>query len=124
MLYDADCGFCTRAALLVPRLRVDVDIASIQETDLAAAGVDPDRALVEMPFVGADGVVVYAHRAWVGILQTGPLPLRLLGQTLGSAVLSPLAARAYTWVATNRSRLPGGTAACSPDDQLGDATTR
>ncbi len=117
MLYDADCGFCTRTALLVPRLGVGVDIAAIQETDLAAHGVDAERAVREMPFVAGDGSVSYGHRAWADVLRSGSAPLRGVGVVLGSRALDPLARRAYTWVANNRSRLPGGTPACSLDDR-------
>lgn len=116
MLYDADCGFCARTARLVPLLRLEVEIASIQETDLAAHGVDADRAVREMPFVGADGRVSYGHRAWADVLRCGSAPLRLLGVLLGSRVLSPVAGRVYTWVAEHRSSLPGGTPSCALDD--------
>jgi predicted DCC family thiol-disulfide oxidoreductase YuxK len=116
MLYDADCGFCTRTASRVRRLGVDVDIAAIQETDLAAVGVDTERALREMPFVGADGSVSYGHQAWAGVLMTGSLPLRAVGQALGSRAVAPLAGRVYRWVSENRQRLPGGTPACELDE--------
>lgn len=115
MLHDADCGFCTRTAALVPRLGVDVDDASIQETDLAAYGIDAERALREMPFIAADGTVAYGHRAWAGILATGPLPCRIIGRLLVAPGLDRLAARVYRWVSTNRDRMPGGTPACSID---------
>ena len=117
MLYDADCGFCTRTARLVPLLRVDVTIASIQETDLAAYAVDAERAVWEMPFVATDGRVAYGHRAWAGVLAAGPVPLRWLGALLDSRMISPLAARVYRWVAEHRSSLPGGTPACAVDER-------
>ena len=116
MLYDADCGFCARTARLVPRLGVDVEIASIQETDLGAHGVDADRVVREMPFVGADGRVSYGHRAWAEVLRTGRAPVRWVGALLGSRALSPLGERVYAWVAEHRSSLPGGTPACAIDD--------
>ncbi len=119
MLFDADCGFCARTAGLVPRLRADVEIASIQETDLAAYGIDARRALVEMPFVGADGAVAYGHRAWAQVLRATPWPLRWLGAALGSPAAAPLASRVYGWVAANRARLPGGTPACELGDRTG-----
>ncbi len=52
LLYDAECGFCTRAAHWVRRqLPVDVDVLALQSVDLAALGVDPGRAEREIPFV-------------------------------------------------------------------------
>ena len=113
MLNDADCGFCMRTARLVPRLGVDVDASTVQAADLDALGVDPDRAVVEMPYVHPDGRVDYGHRAFAAILRTGPLPARLAGRLMTSRPVDPVARRAYHWVAANRSRLPGGTAACA-----------
>ncbi len=112
MLNDADCGFCMRTAALVPRLGVDVDASTVQAADLEALGVDPDRAVVEMPYVHPDGSVDYGHRAFAAILRTGALPWRVVGRLRTTPPVDPVARRAYHWVAANRSRLPGGTAAC------------
>lgn len=114
MLYDADCGFCTRTAVWVGRhLPVDVEIRPMQSLDLTAWGVDAERAIREMPFVGTDGQVRYGHRAWAGILLTGGPLLRGGGALLGSRTVGPLAGLVYGWVATHRHRLPGGTPACA-----------
>ena len=115
MLNDGDCGFCMRTAALVPRLGVDIDSSTVQSVDLAALGVDEERALMEMPYVHPDGRVDYGHRAFASILGTGPLPWRLVGRLMTTWPLDPVARRAYQWVAANRSRLPGGTSACSLD---------
>ncbi len=115
MLYDADCGFCTRVAAQVPRLRVEVDPVPLQSIDLADRGVDEERALREMPFVASSGEVSYGHRAWAAILRSGPWPTRVVGRALGSRLLDRPAAATYRWVSENRHRLPGGTTACSLD---------
>jgi predicted DCC family thiol-disulfide oxidoreductase YuxK len=112
MLNDADCGFCMRTARLVPRLGVDIDSSTVQAADLAALGVDPVRATVEMPYVHPDGRVDYGHRAFAAILRTGPLPWRLVGRLMTAPGVDAVARRAYAWVAANRHRMPGGTAAC------------
>lgn len=114
LLYDADCGFCTATARRLPLLRLGVEVRALQECDLAALGVDEARARVEMPFVDGTGVH-YGHRAYAAALQHGHQPLRLLGRVLGSRLLDGPAGAAYHWVATNRHRLPGGTAACALD---------
>lgn len=113
MLYDADCGFCTRTAQRVPLLGTDVEMAALQSKDLPALGVDPVRALEEMPFVHTDGTVVYGHHAWAAILRSGPLPVRLAGVALGSRIIEPLARRVYAWVSSNRALMPGGSPSCS-----------
>jgi predicted DCC family thiol-disulfide oxidoreductase YuxK len=115
MLNDADCGFCMRTARLVPRLGVDVEHGTVQGADLAALGVDAERAVTEMPYVHPDGRVDYGHRAWAAILRTGPWPWRIIGWLMTTRLIDPIAVRVYHWVAHNRHRLPGGTAACSLD---------
>lgn len=115
MLYDADCGFCTRVSAKVHLLGVRVNRSSIQEVELPSLGIDEERALKEMPFVHPDGRVEYGHLAWAGVLQTGPWPPRLLGRLMRTRLLEPLAARTYHWISEHRGRLPGGTAQCAPD---------
>lgn len=119
MLYDADCGFCTRSSAKVHLLGVDVTRASIQETDLGAFGIAESRALVEMPYVHPDGRVEYGHLAWAAILATGPLPARGLGRLMRSGAVDPVAARVYRWVSEHRNRMPGGTPACSLENRTG-----
>lgn len=119
LLYDPDCGFCTRAARQVPRLRVDVDIEAMSQQHLAAHGIDPARAAREMPFVASDGSVSFGHRAWAGILATGPAPARLAGRVLAAPGVDRVAARAYRWIAEHRELLPGGTPQCALPQQTG-----
>ncbi len=117
MLHDADCGFCERAAGWVPRLGMQVDDQALQDADLAALAVDPDRALVEMALVQPDGSVVYGHLAWAGILATGPLPHRVIGRVLVARPIEPLSRRFYSWVAANRGHLPGSDGTCGLDSR-------
>jgi predicted DCC family thiol-disulfide oxidoreductase YuxK len=117
MLNDGDCGFCMRTAALVPRLGVDVDSVALQSVDLSQWGIDEDRALVEMAYVHPDGNVDYGHRAWAAILTTGPLPWRAVARAMTTRAGEPVARRVYRWVADNRSRLPGGTPACSIENR-------
>ncbi|MFT4008787.1 MAG: DCC1-like thiol-disulfide oxidoreductase family protein [Nocardioidaceae bacterium] len=114
LLYDADCGFCTRAVSLAPRLRLTAEVAPIQATDLVALGIDPERAEREMPAV-ADGAVHYGHEAIAAGLLTGPAPVRLAGRIVGARPLRWLFGSLYRWVAAHRHSLPGGTATCQLD---------
>lgn len=113
LLFDADCGFCTRVAGVVPRLRLGVEVVSLQSADLASLGIDPARAMIQMPYVGADHTVSYGHRAIAAALRTGPAPLRLLGRLLTAPGIGKAARATYGWVARHRHQLPGGTAACT-----------
>ncbi|ANS78041.1 hypothetical protein SGUI_0645 [Serinicoccus hydrothermalis] len=113
VLYDADCGFCTRAAGWIPRLGAQVEVSSLQSHDLESLGVDEDRAGLEMPVVLEDGTIAYGHHAWAQVLLRSPQPWRLLGAALDSRVMEVPGAAVYRLVAANRGRLPGGTAACA-----------
>lgn len=123
LLYDADCGFCTKAARLVPRLHLDVDVVALQTIDLASLNVSSERAVEEMPFVHPDGTVNYGHEAVAAALRTGPAPVHVLGLILGLPALTPIARPAYRWLARHRHRLPGGTAACAFTTNDSDAAT-
>lgn len=112
LLYDADCGFCQRTAGKVPLLRLELDVTSLQSRDLPALGVDPERALRDMPYVDAAGAVHYGHLAYAHALSTGPLPCRIVGRLLRTWPISVLAGAGYRLISRNRHRLPGGTAAC------------
>ena len=113
LLYDADCGFCTRAARLIPLLRIPVTVSPLQSVDLAALNVSPRRATVEMPLIRADGKVRYGHEAVAGALATGVLPLRFVARLMTLPVLNGVFKRVYGWVARHRHQLPGGTDACA-----------
>jgi predicted DCC family thiol-disulfide oxidoreductase YuxK len=116
LLYDADCAFCTRSALLGRRLGLSAQIVPMQDVDLAPLGIAVADAEHAVPFVAQDGSVSFGHRAIAAALRTGPFGWRLLGRVLVLPGISPVAALVYRWVAANRYRLPGGTAACSIRD--------
>lgn len=78
LLYDADCGFCTRSVLWLVAGGVTAVCTPLQGADLAGFGVDPRRAAREIPAVLADGRVVYGADAFRAALSTGPVVLRLL----------------------------------------------
>lgn len=113
ILYDADCGFCERSVSLAPRLRLATDVQAMQDVDLAALGVDARRAERELPFVGADGGVVYGHHAVAAALLTGGVVLGVVGRVLGAALLERPMGAAYRWTARHRGSLPGGTRTCA-----------
>jgi predicted DCC family thiol-disulfide oxidoreductase YuxK len=111
LLYDADCGFCTRVAKLLPPRGVPA--VPMQSVDLPGRGVDPGRATREVPFVDGAGDVTYGHEAIAAALRSADGRLwRVGGRLLGSRAVAPLARPGYRWVATHRHQLPGGSAAC------------
>lgn len=114
LLYDADCGFCTRSASWLMAWGVP-GVRSLQSVDLTSLGVDAARAAREIPAVLGDGRVVYGASAIAHALGTGPWWCRVLGWLLRWPLAWP-AALVYRLVARYRYQLPGGTAAC----RLGD----
>lgn len=113
LLFDADCGFCTRSARRLARFGLSAEIAPLQAQDLPALGVDPDRALREIPYVAADGAVSYGSRAIADALGTGNTLWRLASRVLKLWPISAVAASCYRVIARHRHRLRGGTEACA-----------
>ncbi|WP_374928714.1 thiol-disulfide oxidoreductase DCC family protein [Kytococcus sedentarius] len=119
LLYDPDCGFCTRAAELLMRWPVSCEVAPMDPERLAAAGVDAERADREIPFVDDAGGVRYGSAAIAAALRTAgrSTPLGQLvwaaGAVLGNPPVAWVAPHVYRLVAEHRHELPGGTAACA-----------
>lgn len=107
LVYDADCGFCTRSATWL-----DPDPVPWHTLDLAAVGVTREVAdanagwLVEgrITALGADAIAA-ALRARGGIAG-------FMGWMITVPGLRGLARLVYPRIAAHRHRLPGGTAAC------------
>ena len=114
LLYDGDCGFCTRSARVARRiLRGDCTVASWQETDLVALGTNAARAQQEVLWLSRSGSVSGGARAIAHALLAAGFPWALLGVLLLTPPLSWVARGVYRLVAANRMRLPGGTADCA-----------
>ncbi|MGY1591708.1 thiol-disulfide oxidoreductase DCC family protein [Geodermatophilus sp. SYSU D00708] len=126
LVYDGDCGFCTRAAEVARRLLPpDAAVTPWQSADLASLGVTPARARREVLWVSRTGRVAGGARAVAEALRAAGGPWAVLGVVLLVPPLSWAAAGVYRLVAANRMRLPGGTAACAvpppPDEHRGGA---
>ena len=114
LVFDGDCGFCTRCVAWMRRwLSARPRILAWQETDLAALGVTQAQAEKAVQWIEADGRVETGARAIARVLQASGGLWPLLGTLLLVPPVSWLAAVAYDLIANNRSRLPGGTPACS-----------
>lgn len=117
LIYDGDCGICTRFARLVSvRLRRrerDFAVAAWQDLDLAPYGLTPQACDAAVQWVGADGAVCSAQDAIARALVASRLPFRPIGALILAPGVNALGGLVYRWVAANRHRLPGGTPACS-----------
>lgn len=112
LLYDADCAFCTRTARIGMHLGLRAQIVPLQSADLSGLGIDPDRALREIPFASEHGDVSYGAEAIAQALDSGNLLWRLMSRALRSWPVRHIAGSVYGVVARNRHRLPGGRPAC------------
>lgn len=116
LVYDADCGFCTRSVQFIQRWvdrRDRYDVRPWQELDLAAVGLTAQDCDEAAQFLMADGSVQSGHEAIASAATHGAPGWRPVGHLLLAPGISWVAARTYRWVAAHRHRLPGGTAACA-----------
>ena len=112
LLFDADCGFCTRSARWLGERASSYEMVPWQGFDIAAHGITAEAAAERIHAVDGDHVRV-GHEAIAAALRGArPRWLRAAGRVVGSRALAPIASRAYDWTAAHRHQLPGGTAAC------------
>jgi len=121
VLYDADCGFCNRTALILRRLdnRRRLRLVPLQAAASRVAGApSKEQLLATMHVVDADGRSAAGGEAFLRIAGLVPVlrPLALVGRL---PVLRLLVQPAYELVAANRhrlSRLLGDVACRFPGD--------
>ena len=119
LIFDGDCGFCTTCARLLQRWVIkgrSPRIAPWQQLDLDELDLTAEQCTEAVQWVGADRHVVSGHVAIAEALRAGRLVWRPVGALLVAPGFSWLAARLYSWVASHRHALPGGTPACQIED--------
>jgi predicted DCC family thiol-disulfide oxidoreductase YuxK len=112
-IFDGDCAFCSSCARFIERrIRPDAHVVAWQFADLAALGLTEEQ-------VSAAVYYVTPRRASAGpaaiadLLRHAGRPWRAAGAVLALRPVTALAWPVYRWVARNRHRMPGGTAACA-----------
>ncbi|MDI5942101.1 MULTISPECIES: thiol-disulfide oxidoreductase DCC family protein [unclassified Micromonospora] len=113
-VYDGDCAFCTKCAEFIERrIPTRARVLPWQFADLDALGLTEAECTEAVQWVGADGSRAAGPDAIERLLgDSGPL-WRVAGAGLRFPPARAAAWPAYRWVARNRHRLPGGTAACA-----------
>ena len=116
-LFDGDCAFCTSCARFIERhIDTTVTVVAWQFADLDRLGVTEAECLDAVQYVDklkrTAGPVAIADLLRTATGASGRLLWRPAGWLLGRRPVTALAWPAYRWVARNRHRLPGGTAAC------------
>jgi len=114
LVFDGDCGFCTRSVALMPKsIARTTEVVPYQRADLASLGLTAEQCAEAVQWVADDGSHASGATACARALQVGSLPLRIIGTLLLLPPLSWLSAALYRVVAANRMHLPGGTPACA-----------
>ena len=109
LVYDEDCGICTRFTLWIHRRAPNVVIVPSYHASSAHAGLTPahvKRAAYWVSNSGGAATVERGHRAIGRALLTLGQPYSFAGWLLLKP-LSPIAAVVYVLVARNRHRLGG-----------------
>jgi predicted DCC family thiol-disulfide oxidoreductase YuxK len=118
-VFDGDCAFCSACArFLQRRVPTAARIDPWQFTDLARLGLtvaECDAAVQWVPGVPRHGAakIEAGPAAIAALLRTSRWYWRVAGRVLGARPVLALAWPVYRWVARNRDRMPGGTAACA-----------
>jgi predicted DCC family thiol-disulfide oxidoreductase YuxK len=119
VLYDADCGFCTRTARLLRRLdrAGRLDLIPLQRAGATIAGApSEDRLLERMHVRDAAGQWSIGGEGWLQVADAVPAlrPLAILARL---RFVRPFVEPVYGLVARNRhriSRLLGDDACAAP----------
>ncbi|WP_262286964.1 thiol-disulfide oxidoreductase DCC family protein [Micromonospora sp. MA102] len=113
-VYDGDCAFCTKCARIIERwIPTRARVLPWQFADLDALGLTVAECDEAVQWVGADGVRAAGPDAIARLLGDSNPLWRTAGAGLRFPPVRAAAWPAYRWVARNRHRLPGGTAACA-----------
>jgi predicted DCC family thiol-disulfide oxidoreductase YuxK len=113
-VYDGDCAFCTSCARFIERrIPTTAQVVPWQFADLPALGLTAEECAAAVQWVASDRSTAAGPDAIAKLLQDSRLVWRLLGRALAWRPVRALAWPAYRWVARNRHRMPGGTAACA-----------
>jgi predicted DCC family thiol-disulfide oxidoreductase YuxK len=108
LVYDADCGFCTRSARWL-----DEDPVPWHALDLDALHVTQEEADANAGYLQDGKITHLGAPAIAQALRAKRGGGRLLGVLLTTPGIRRLAHLVYPCLAANRHRMPGGTPACT-----------
>jgi predicted DCC family thiol-disulfide oxidoreductase YuxK len=113
LVYDGDCGFCTKSARWLGRRLPDgASVQPGQALDHAALGLDDDDVAAAAWWIDENGTRSRGHAAIGRALVAGGGAWGVVGRLLLVPPLSWLARPVYAVIARNRSKMPGGSDAC------------
>jgi predicted DCC family thiol-disulfide oxidoreductase YuxK len=113
LVYDGDCAFCTRCVRWMERrLPRQPRVIAWQVADLPALGLSVQDCTDAVQWVDGGRRYAGADAAALVLVWEGG-PWRVLGRLMLLPGVIHLARLVYRWIARNRDRMPGGTAACA-----------
>jgi predicted DCC family thiol-disulfide oxidoreductase YuxK len=114
LIYDGDCGFCTRTAgWLRRRLPTGYRIEASQKLpNLEELGLDRKQVHEAAYWIDPDGTTHRGHRAIVRAVSASRGALGSMAGLITAWPFDPIAAGVYSLVARHRHLLPGGTDDC------------
>ena len=113
LIFDGDCAFCTKSAnFITRRIRPRTEVRSSQSRDLAGLGLTPEQCALAVQWVGDGGEIRSGSAAITAMLREARGGWILLGRIGDWPGIRRMAALTYRVIASNRHRLPGGSAAC------------
>lgn len=110
VVFDADCGFCTRVAHWA-----DPAPVAWQSLDLEAVGATQEQADCFAGWLADGRIQALGAPAIAAALRARGPATRPLGRLIDLPGVRRIAAVVYRIVATHRHRLPGGTPSCRTD---------
>ncbi|MDH4170235.1 MAG: DUF393 domain-containing protein [Acidimicrobiia bacterium] len=114
LLYDGDCGFCTRCALFIgARLVSPAQVATAQQVTPADVGLSSEDLARSSWWIDDRGRPHGGASAMASALRETSGGWRLLGRLLSHPPLAWAAAVGYPLVVRFRHRLPGASDACA-----------
>ena len=114
LLYDGDCGFCTRSATWIAA-RGNVQIEPWQRRPTLPVGLTEDDVNARAYWLEDDKPVAGGAEAIARALQARGGLYAPYGRLLRTRLMRGLAERSYRRIAHHRHQLPGGTDACRID---------
>ena len=117
LIYDGDCAFCLRCVQWMQKHFKRVPrIVAWQQADLGMLGVTAEQCQKAVQWVSADSTqILSAHKAIARVCKDAGGMITVAGWLMSMPVVSLIAGVVYRWVARNRQKMPGGTAACAID---------
>lgn len=113
LIYDGDCGFCTKSARWISARSKSLEIVRWQSIrDLSVLGLSIQDVQTRAYFVRGNEVVAAGPIAIAESLRLCSRPWTYLGTFIKLPLVSSASQLVYRIIARNRHKMPGSTESC------------